>query len=76
MRLPFPRKFDVDAWFARLDSLGARNFLAEGPPEGPPPSPEWFAPTPWDAIDALGASPFMLEGRNQPAANDKPIFES
>ncbi len=32
--------FDVDAWFARLDALGARDFMPEGPPEDPPSRPD------------------------------------
>lgn len=29
-------KFDVDAWLARLDALGAKDFLPEGVPDDPP----------------------------------------
>jgi antitoxin VapB len=32
--------FDVDAWYARLDALGARDFLPEGLPEDPPSAPD------------------------------------
>ncbi|HEY8260037.1 MAG TPA: AbrB/MazE/SpoVT family DNA-binding domain-containing protein [Methylosinus sp.] len=32
--------FDVEAWFARLDALGARDFLPDGPPEDPPSAPD------------------------------------
>ncbi|HMK90892.1 MAG TPA: AbrB/MazE/SpoVT family DNA-binding domain-containing protein [Methylocystis sp.] len=32
--------FDVDAWRARLDDLGAEEFLPEGLPEEPPVSPD------------------------------------
>jgi len=32
--------FDVDAWFARLDELGGRDFLPEGLPEDPPSEPD------------------------------------
>jgi antitoxin VapB len=33
---PMTKKFDVAAWRARLDALGAKNFLPEGRPEQPP----------------------------------------
>jgi antitoxin VapB len=32
--------FDVEAWFARLDELGARDFLPEGIPDDPPCEPD------------------------------------
>ncbi len=32
--------FDVDAWWAKLDALGARDFLPEGPPDDPPTEPD------------------------------------
>jgi len=79
--IPLPKEGDIDAWFARLDVLGAHEFLPEGAPDDPPSLPDEqlsteFAATPWDAIDALGDSPFMPEGRDQGAAlDDKPIFE-
>lgn len=31
---------DVDAWFARLDELGARDFLPEGIPDEAPAEPD------------------------------------
>jgi antitoxin VapB len=31
-----PAPFDVVAWRARLDEMGAADFLADGPPEDPP----------------------------------------
>jgi antitoxin VapB len=31
--------FDVEAWYARLDALGARDFLPDGPPQDPPSAP-------------------------------------
>jgi antitoxin VapB len=36
--------FDYAAWRARLDALGARDFLPEGPPDDPrsTPDPRWF----------------------------------
>jgi antitoxin VapB len=37
---PIEEKFDVDAWFARLDELGARDFLPDGAPEDPPSEPD------------------------------------
>ena len=32
--------FDVEAWFARLDELGGRDFLPDGIPEYPPVAPD------------------------------------
>jgi antitoxin VapB len=32
--------FDTEAWFARLDELGARDFLPDGIPEDPPLEPD------------------------------------
>jgi antitoxin VapB len=32
--------FDVEAWRARLDALGAADFLTEGIPEDPPVEPD------------------------------------
>jgi len=32
--------FDVEAWFARLDELGARDFLPDGIPDDPPLEPD------------------------------------
>lgn len=32
--------FDVEAWFARLDELGARDFLPEGIPDETPAEPD------------------------------------
>lgn len=32
--------FDAAAWRARLDALGARDFLVDGLPDDPPPSGE------------------------------------
>jgi antitoxin VapB len=32
---PIEKKFDVDAWRARLRALGGRDFLPEGRPEQP-----------------------------------------
>ncbi|MGP0061438.1 MAG: antitoxin [Beijerinckiaceae bacterium] len=32
--------FDVDAWWAKLDALGARDFLPEGPADDPPTEPD------------------------------------
>jgi antitoxin VapB len=37
-----PPPFDVKAWRARLDALGAADFLPEGAPEDPPLSPDDF----------------------------------
>jgi len=34
--------FDYEAWRARLDALGAREFLQDGLPEDPPVEPEAF----------------------------------
>ena len=31
---------DVEAWFARLDALGARDFLPDGIPDDPPAKPD------------------------------------
>ncbi|WP_079565673.1 antitoxin [Bradyrhizobium erythrophlei] len=31
---------DVEAWFARLDELGARDFLPDGIPDDPPAEPD------------------------------------
>lgn len=33
---PVTKKFNVKAWRARLDALGAKEFLPEGRPEQPP----------------------------------------
>jgi len=35
---------DIDAWFAELDALGAKDFLPEGIPDEPPaePDPRFF----------------------------------
>ena len=35
-----PAPFDAAAWRARLDALGARDFLVEGLPDDPPPDDE------------------------------------
>lgn len=32
--------FDAEAWFARLDELGGRDFLREGLPKDPPLKPD------------------------------------
>lgn len=32
--------FDVEAWRARLDALGARDFLPDGLPDDPPLEPD------------------------------------
>jgi antitoxin VapB len=32
--------FDAEAWFARLDELGGRDFLPEGIPDDPPVEPD------------------------------------
>ncbi len=37
---PKERPFDADAWFARLDELGAREFLPHGIPDEPPAQPD------------------------------------
>ena len=37
---PIQEKFDVEAWRAMLDSLGAEDFLPEGLPEDPPLEPD------------------------------------
>ena len=31
---------DIDAWFTRLDELGARDFLPDGIPDEPPAEPD------------------------------------
>jgi antitoxin VapB len=33
---PIEKKFDVKEWRAKLDALGAKDFLREGRPEQPP----------------------------------------
>lgn len=33
---PIEKTFDFDAWRAKLDALGAKDFLPEGRPEQPP----------------------------------------
>lgn len=41
--IPEPLKkqpFDAEAWFARLDELGGRDFLPEGIPNEPPAEPD------------------------------------
>ncbi len=37
-----PPPFDVDALWAKLDALGARDFLPDGLPDDPPVEPEHF----------------------------------
>ncbi len=32
--------FDAEAWFARFDELGGRDFLPEGIPDDPPAEPD------------------------------------
>ena len=32
--------FDAEAWFARLDELGGRDFLPDGIPDDPPAEPD------------------------------------
>ena len=32
--------FDAEAWFARLDELGGRDFLPDGIPDDPPVEPD------------------------------------
>ncbi|HEV7599424.1 MAG TPA: AbrB/MazE/SpoVT family DNA-binding domain-containing protein [Bradyrhizobium sp.] len=32
--------FDAEAWFARLDEFGGRDFLADGIPDEPPVEPD------------------------------------
>ncbi len=32
--------FDAEAWFARLDELGGRDFLPNGVPDEPPSEPD------------------------------------
>jgi hypothetical protein len=41
--IPEPLKrppFDAEAWFARLDELGGRDFLPDGIPDEPPTEPD------------------------------------
>ena len=35
-----PPPIDIEAWFARLDELGARDFLPDGIPDDPPAEPD------------------------------------
>jgi antitoxin VapB len=35
-----PPPTDIEAWFARLDELGARDFLPDGLPDDPPAEPD------------------------------------
>jgi antitoxin VapB len=37
-----PPPFDFDVWRAKLDALGARDFLPDGLPDDPPVEPEDF----------------------------------
>ena len=37
------KPFDAEAFWARIDALGGRNFLTEGVPDDPPPPPEDFS---------------------------------
>lgn len=37
---PIAAEFDVDAWFARLDALGAADFLSGELPDDPPVEPD------------------------------------
>jgi len=37
---PVEEKFNVDAWRAKLDAMGAADFLPEGAPEDPPSEPD------------------------------------
>jgi antitoxin VapB len=37
---PAVEKFDVDAWYARLDELGAKDFLIDGLPDDAPVEPD------------------------------------
>lgn len=37
-----PKPLDVDALWAELDAMGARDFLPEGVPDDPPAEPEAF----------------------------------
>src|SRR5258708_38679266 len=60
--------FDAEAWFARLDELGGRDFLPGGLPEDPPVQPgpplffrEWFALAPPPPFTST-TSPFPPPG--------------
>jgi antitoxin VapB len=48
--------FDLEAWFARLDELGARDFLPDGIPDDPPvePDPRVFFDDDPPATDSAG----------------------
>lgn len=35
-----PKPFDAEAFWARLDALGARDFLVDGVPDDPPSTPD------------------------------------
>ncbi|MCP9629470.1 AbrB/MazE/SpoVT family DNA-binding domain-containing protein [Rhodopseudomonas palustris] len=35
-----PKPFDAEAFWARLDALGARDFLVDGLPDDPPSTPD------------------------------------
>jgi antitoxin VapB len=35
-----PPPIDIEEWFARLDELGARDFLPDGIPDDPPAEPD------------------------------------
>jgi antitoxin VapB len=35
-----PTDIDIDAWFAQLDALGARDFLPDGVPDETPAEPD------------------------------------
>ncbi|HTB01601.1 MAG TPA: AbrB/MazE/SpoVT family DNA-binding domain-containing protein [Bradyrhizobium sp.] len=35
-----PPPIDIEAWFARLDELGTRDFLPDGIPDDPPAEPD------------------------------------
>ena len=37
------KPFDADAFWAKLDALGARDFLPDGVPDDPPVEPEDFS---------------------------------
>ena len=37
---PLQETFDVEAWRAKLDAMGAADFLPEGAPEDPPSEPD------------------------------------
>ena len=37
---PKKQPFDAEAWFARLDELGGRDFLPDGIPDNPPVEPD------------------------------------